>query len=457
MEANWLNANPKDPPVATGGVGDYRRGLSVLKRSPQPNKQGLRRCWVLWVAVTAAAIWGAAEISFDQWQRYQDNPTVITLEKGFRTWQYKLPAITNCDANRVSQAKLPKVISSRWGVKPGEPRYSYYESFVKTVANSDLLHLGGYQEFSADDTLNVNLYDLVVEVMPEFQTKATWSHVQPPRWFPVLTEAGVCYVTNSLAIADVAITNLSANDTSSFPVSCQASSQSCSVMLEVIANSTFYVHSPYDVADITGLKSQVFMSLNRVTELSVMETGCGEGVRELEPRRRGCLFVDEPVEEARQLGMRVYSTNTCRLTCRARLAIKLCGCKPFYYIYEEGPTCSPAGMHCLSRHTQLLITNGGVKCVCSAQCIEATISELTTVDEMWPMGPFASRGAVRFTVQAPRTRYTREIVFSFQDLVVSFGGAAGLFLGASFISFVEVLYFLAERLLGCGATNNPVK
>lgn len=44
------------------------------------------------------------------------------------------------------------------------------------------------------------------------------------------------------------------------------------------------------------------------------------------------------------------------------------------------------------------------------------------------------------------TRIKRDILLSFDFLVVSFGGAAGLFLGCSFISIVEIIYFIAKHL-----------
>ncbi|KAL0852802.1 hypothetical protein ABMA27_012607 [Loxostege sticticalis] len=405
------------------------------------------RHWIerlLWLIITSAAIWGAIGVSSGQLQRYNENPTVITLEKDFRTWLFNLPAITTCYVNRVAATKLPKAIADRWHVEPSDPKYPYYVKFVTTVANSDLFHLEGYEEFKDDESLNVDLYQLVVDVQPDPQMKTTWSQSSVTKWIPALTEAGACYITNSIAAGDVAIVKPTANDTKNFPMTCKYSSLSCYVIMEIDREADFYIHSPFDVADITQLKTSVYASLNRLSELSVMETGCGQGVRELRVRRRGCRYADESPNEVNK----VYSTNTCRLACRSRLAIKLCGCKPFYYNYLEGPVCTPAGMWCLSAHAQQLKVNGGVKCACSPQCLDATFREVVSSEEIWGKGPFSTRGAIRFTVQPPRTRYTREIVFYFQDLVVSFGGAAGLFLGASFISFVEIFYFGMERILG---------
>ncbi|XP_026318484.1 uncharacterized protein LOC113229180 [Hyposmocoma kahamanoa] len=160
---------------------------------------------ILWATITAAAIWGAIEISLGQWQRFNDNPTVVTLEKDFRNWRFSLPSITACDVNRVKASKLPEVIKKLWNIEPEHEKYDYYKRFVTTVANSDIFHLKDYKEFKDDHTLDVDLKQLVIDVLPDFLVKTTWSQPTDAVWTPVMTEAGICYNLNSLAIDDVAI------------------------------------------------------------------------------------------------------------------------------------------------------------------------------------------------------------------------------------------------------------
>ncbi|KPJ15424.1 hypothetical protein RR48_01338 [Papilio machaon] len=107
--------------------------------------------------------------------------------------------------DRVNPEKMTQAIKKRWQVEPGDIKYDYYSRFVTTVANSDLFHLDGYQEFVNDVKLNVDLYQLAIDVLPEQQVKTTWSREITAKWTPVMTEAGVCYVINSVATADVAM------------------------------------------------------------------------------------------------------------------------------------------------------------------------------------------------------------------------------------------------------------
>lgn len=414
-------------------------GIHGFRHIAEPGRHWFER--LLWAVVTGLACWGAVDVSLGQLQRYNDNPTVVTLEKDFRAWRFSLPAVTVCMKNRVDPAKLPEVIKEYWDVDTTDKNYEYYSRFVHTVANSNLLSLNGYLDFE-DEELDVDLYQLVVDVVPNEDIKTLSSEKNAHfKWTPVMTENGVCYSTNSLAIDDVAIVKTDLNDTKMFPVTCKYAAASCLIMLEVFNVSYYYVHSPYDVLDITTSPSTVLIGVQKHLEMSVIETGCGKGVKELSLRRRGCLYTDEPVEKGKQ----VYSTNACRLACRSQVAMAQCGCKPFYYFYEDGPQCTTSGMACLAGKAQELASIAGVHCSCTPQCMHSFFREIAWSDLVWENGPFSNKGYVKYTIQAPRTRYTREIVFHFQDLVVSFGGATGLFLGASFISFVEIIYFVLAR------------
>lgn len=47
----------------------------------------------------------------------------------------------------------------------------------------------------------------------------------------------------------------------------------------------------------------------------------------------------------------------------------------------------------------------------------------------------------------PIIKYKREVLFGWVDLLVSFGGIAGLFLGFSLLSGVEIIYYFTLRAI----------
>ncbi|CAH0698422.1 unnamed protein product [Spodoptera exigua] len=396
-----------------------------------------RRHWferLLWIVATALCVWGALDVALGQLQRYNESPTVVTMEKDFRSWEFNLPAQTLCFKNRVDNKKLPVVVKKYFGTDPSDDQYQFYVRLVKAIANSDILHLEGFQEFGDMET-SVDMFGVAVDVMPDNVIKTKSSDGVAYTWIPVMTEAGVCHTTNCLAIADVAIGPLKSNATAGWPGSCAYASVSCFIITDITANGRFYVHSPYDLMDLSVDWTDIILTLVRATELSVMESRCGRGVKDLSPSRRGCSYMDEPRLSGRKFG-------------------KILVLSP-----DDGPTCTPKGMWCLAKNAQKLLKNDDRKCSCVPQCIDCNYKEMIIEEQVWKNPPFNQHGSIKYSVQPPQTRYTREIVFHFQDLVVSFGGAAGLFLGASFISLVEILYIMVAKLFRhiSGAEDNNSK
>lgn len=128
----------------------------------------------------------------------------------------------------------------------------------------------------------------------------------------------------------------------------------------------------------------------------MIETVSSPDLRYLSPSQRRCRFDDEPLTKE----VPFYSTSICYVMCRYRLALELCGCKPFFYhflgIFNEknslmywthpniggkfkynkrllyflaGKVCDIKGLLCLSEHADKL-TEPPVQlgCKCPQPC-----------------------------------------------------------------------------------------
>ncbi|XP_061384895.1 uncharacterized protein LOC133320433 [Danaus plexippus] len=263
-----------------------------------------RRHWserLLWVCFIVASVWLVLDISIGQWQRYDENPTIVTLEKDFRTWRIHMPAVTACLKNKVDVKKLPNAIKSRWNVEAGYPKYVYYSRFVSAVASSTLENLKVFEEFGDDPTLDVDLFRLAVDVMEDSNIKVSNGEKIKAIWTPVMTELGVCHTLNSVATADIAIFKSNASNTKDNPMTCQADTNGCFLYLECASQIDYYLHSPYDVVDYTEAYTTTSPPLIAHVDVTTTEIGVGPGVRALLPRRRQCLFTDEPTTASRQV------------------------------------------------------------------------------------------------------------------------------------------------------------
>ena len=97
-------------------------------------------------------------------------------------------------------------------------------------------------------------------------------------------------------------------------------------MCEPLMLLQYYVHSPYEIPDVTSTAFTVHSRQERDTTVRFLETVASPQLRRLSVAQRRCVFFDEPV-----LPVGVYSYNLCKMDCRRRLAIALCGCVPYFY------------------------------------------------------------------------------------------------------------------------------
>lgn len=61
--------------------------------------------------------------------------------------------------------------------------------------------------------------------------------------------------------------------------------------------------------------------------------------------------------------------------------------------------------------------------------------------------PFAQKSSFRCEVLVPRMRLRRDVLFTFEDLVVSFGGATTFFLGMSVMDVAKLTFYMAEYVV----------
>lgn len=59
----------------------------------------------------------------------------------------------------------------------------------------------------------------------------------------------------------------------------------------------------------------------------MQETTSAIELRQLSPSQRNCRFEDESLTK----DIPVYSSSICYMNCRYKTALKLCGCRPFFY------------------------------------------------------------------------------------------------------------------------------
>lgn len=90
----------------------------------------------------------------------------------------------------------------------------------------------------------------------------------------------------------------------------------------------FFVHSPLEVATLESSANIVEPCEENDSTFKFFQIIASKELRALRPDQRKCKFHDEPGQMSE---LPSYSYNICRMECRKKLSLSLCGCAPFIY------------------------------------------------------------------------------------------------------------------------------
>ncbi|XP_053609848.1 pickpocket protein 19-like [Plodia interpunctella] len=242
----------------------------------------------------------------------------------------------------------------------------------------------------------------------------------------------------------------------------------------VLVTANVYILNEEEVPSLTTLGSDVLTVGPEVTHkryITIRNIENDREARMISPAKRKCRYTDENFLDV----YRHYSYTACTVQCRKDAQLRLCNCTNYFMPnVPDHLKCDVSGIICLNDHVNVLsvsriiesrqnIFSGftrflsslfsqvlraewssrtGLYCNCLPSCTEAEISIVkdfkATTSE-----PYAN---VQIALaMLPSEKYRRNVVRGVLDLVVSTGGTGGLFLGASILSFVELLYILLIR------------
>ncbi|CAK8697224.1 unnamed protein product [Clavelina lepadiformis] len=154
-----------------------------------------------------------------------------------------------------------------------------------------------------------------------------------------------------------------------------------------------------------------------------------------------------------------YSNEKCLLECRTNYTINKCGCKD---VYMPGPAkvCSfEQQYNCTMDILEPLEESDlfdASSCTCPKDCerieydVDVTYTEpsddyLDMLQRWFSSEPVTERYGLRvFYNEFEYIESTQEAIYDLERLLCDIGGAAGLFLGCSFVTFFEFIDFVTE-------------
>ncbi|XP_035787924.1 uncharacterized protein LOC118464587 [Anopheles albimanus] len=423
---------------------------------------------VTWTVVILAAIGGTIQFGRIQYARYTSNPTVIQMDKNYRDWVGIMPGLTYCFHDRIDwhrarqflerhQLLTPRVIGGRpagnesTGNTPLSP---YLTEFVQTLVEVTATSFGNLSRFINDTPLvtGVDVLELISWVHPQHDIAINSfepEHANLPVQ-QIVTENGICYALNVapayLQSSNYTRDNLQTSNKDALakkpPITCEFSRYHCYMKLDTYRSTMSYtVHSPYEVATNDQLYTAVDESDELVAIYTLLETVSTERLKELSVEQRKCYFYDESYNQ-----LPFYSRNLCLMSCRAARAVALCRCRPHFYPFAEGPQCSVLGLYCLQQNPEW---HNNVDCRCRKTCNDVGYFVTSQSKTQWTAEggiPFTHKASLRWEILQPKTRLRRVVIFSYEDLLVSLGGAVALFIGKNALAISKIVDFIAIEL-----------
>ncbi|XP_058980207.1 pickpocket protein 19 [Musca domestica] len=276
--------------------------------------------------------------------------------------------------------------------------------------------------------------------------ECTWRRVKMPccqLFHKIHTYKGICYSFNSILVE---------NPIPTWPwVMAEAGLHSgLKILIKRGSIGRYYekvaamVHDPteFGSADITYMDSErVLITVNP------LRFTADNDIHSVKPELRHCYFTSE-------LKLLGKSRGNCIRNCRLKYIEKYCNCTYFFPVATKNvseqslPICKAVNLKCIYQHKSNVIqeTQDGIHfqtydCKCYPNC--NYVQYRTAINTDHTSNGERSSQFIDLTVQYQHDTlfsYRSSLCFTLLDLIVSYGGIAGLFLGFSLVGIIEVVH-----------------
>nr|XP_022902813.1 sodium channel protein Nach-like isoform X1 [Onthophagus taurus] len=368
---------------------------------------------------------------------YQHNSISFGVETNYLDWNTSFPAIFICESDNA------KKISSFADKTYGDPRDYNLDEIIKEIVFYKGLSFYTLQicDKSNPACLKENFEEinrLVRSKCEEIVKNCEWNRRKfncCGDFVKVSTEFGECFAINSLQTEK--------NDVKMISNHNQGPGE---FRFEIHGYANLYILGKEEVPSLTTSQMETIQITPNVKYKRLIALNEIENVKEVknvDVSQRNCKFLDETDEI--DVNLR-YSYSVCCVQCRKSAQIKKCGCA--HHLVPNTPfdlRCTPAQLKCLSdNYNELSILKSpwsnktGLICDCLPSCTESDLKIVRDTKKKIDN----DYAVVEVSLdRLPSERYKRNVLKDKLGLVVSTGGTAGLFIGASLLCLVELIYY----------------
>ncbi|XP_073821461.1 pickpocket 21 [Musca autumnalis] len=287
------------------------------------------------------------------------------------------------------------------------------------------------------------------------------------------TEAGYCYVFNSIINPRDKARSI---ESKYYPYHNSKSGEGTGLMARVKIDANKILPNYTDTLGVYIMIKKpdqfsadvkfITHSAHSKIAISTVITETTTRVREVKPEVRRCLFEDESKKDPRvNLPGFKYWTGNCRTRCHQEYVVNLCKCNldllfPISEI-DNYTACKPSDFKCIYDHAELFATehhiyerqyiddveNDSMTCNCFNNCNQILLTGIFNRVELEDTEATNKYVLLDIFSQSDFIlKYQKTIRYTFVELVANFGGIMGLFLGASLLSAIELVYYFTIGL-----------
>ncbi|XP_059618986.1 sodium channel protein Nach isoform X2 [Phlebotomus argentipes] len=384
---------------------------------------------------------------------FQNNAISFVVETSFLNWKTHFPSIAVCETK--NSDKIQEISELLWGV---EHDFTLEEVLSEiTYFRGESYHL--VHECASDEPIANCLFSdyikyarLVRSDCSRTLKECQWNGERKfnccDYFFPMDSELGTCYAINSIQTENPKKMKM--------PMISDKYSGPGRLTMEILTEANIYILGEEDVPHLVTPKSEMLAVTPHISyyrQITMKNIENDPETRDVNVAQRSCRYPDENILDVHES----YSYSACSVQCRKDAQLKICNCTS-HLMPNVSPHlhCNISGLKCLNEHYEELSivipkwsSHGrkGVVCDCLPSCTEIDVSIVH--DSKNKGGNHQAVAQVEIELSAlPTERYKRNVVRGRLDLVVSMGGTTGLFVGASLLSFVEILYYFTIRPYG---------
>ncbi|KAL2722238.1 pickpocket protein 19-like [Vespula squamosa] len=400
-----------------------------------------------------AALASLIFVSIISWYRYEYDAISLHWNHEYKLFRLVKPSLIICPINVIQDSNFPETFK-RYGIED-TPNARAFFHFLSNATYETMINTPDYNDAPPGLWLRI-----LSDLKKEFFYKTTFS--DQGIW--IATENGICVSIGNLVLQYASLQNLisnnwtvvplakyppdlqnfevdnkNINDFNYIPSYTYNEDHGKTESVTTDAEVTLSILDPMDSYNYGKTKHHLQILDIQNVVLRILQTDSTKSIYKLPIHRRKCGL---PSDNGLELWP-IYTYQMCMTECRSHIIKKKCGCYPHFLRHiPDIPICNAAQLRCIGRLQQSELLNVKTSsCNCLINCNKVSyLSEETKLTRFKTVSPINTTSFI-MTISFSKGKFKRKEWYTFGDFLTSIGGAAGLFLGCSVLSFVEILYY----------------